>query len=391
MEDESRSALKTESEREIELQKTPKEEMINGMVPQCSCDTICGLSRQAKDKSELESRSSSSRKLGGLIIFGVLFIVVEVVGGVKANSLAVLTDAAHLLTDVAGFALSLFAVWASGWDATPRHSFGFFRLEVLGALLSVQLIWLIAGFLVYEAIDRIFKKNVVVNGKLMFFTAAFGFLINLLMVTWLGHDHSHHGCGHKEHCNHHIEDAEEKPLVSSSVNEHQCDEQVWSESMLSWILLPLKQLKQTHINMNVQSAYLHVVGDLIQSVGVMIGGAVIWAKPNWLVVDLVCTLGFSVLVLLTTISMVRDIYFVLMESTPAGMDTVKLETGLRHVRGVRAVHDLHVWGISVGKILLSCHVIAEQGANSNEILKSTRDYCERVHGIHHVTIQIEQE
>ncbi|PIA54558.1 hypothetical protein AQUCO_00900846v1 [Aquilegia coerulea] len=328
MEDESRSALKTESEREIELQKTPKEEMINGMVPQCSCDTICGLSRQAKDKSELESRSSSSRKLGGLIIFGVLFIVVEVVGGVKANSLAVLTDAAHLLTDVAGFALSLFAVWASGWDATPRHSFGFF---------------------------------------------------------------SHHGCGHKEHCNHHIEDAEEKPLVSSSVNEHQCDEQVWSESMLSWILLPLKQLKQTHINMNVQSAYLHVVGDLIQSVGVMIGGAVIWAKPNWLVVDLVCTLGFSVLVLLTTISMVRDIYFVLMESTPAGMDTVKLETGLRHVRGVRAVHDLHVWGISVGKILLSCHVIAEQGANSNEILKSTRDYCERVHGIHHVTIQIEQE
>ncbi|KAF5206350.1 Zinc transporter [Thalictrum thalictroides] len=380
-----------ENKGEIELQKTPKEEMFMGMVPDCSCDTICGLSKQSKHKSELASRSNSSRKLVGLIIFGLLFIVVEVVGGVKANSLAVLTDAAHLLTDVAGFALSLFAVWASGWDATPRHSFGFFRVEVLGALLSVQLIWIIAGFLIYEAIDRIFKRNVVVNGKLMFLTAAFGFLINLLMVSWLGHDHSPHGCGHKEHCNHNIEDAEEKPLVSSSVNEHQCDEQVWSQSILSWILLPLKQLKQTHINMNVQSAYLHILGDLIQSVGVMIGGAVIWAKPNWLVVDLVCTLGFSLLVLLTTVSMVRDIYFVLMDCTPAGIDAVKLETGLKRVVGVRDVHDLHVWAISVGKFLLSCHVIAEQGVSSNEILKSTRDYCERVHGIHHVTIQIEQE
>lgn len=354
-----------------------------------SCDGNCGLSKQADDESESERRSKSTKKLRWLIIFCLISILVEVTGGVIANSLAILTDAAHMLIDVTGFAISLFAVWASGWKATPRHSFGFFRLEVLGALVSVQMIWLIAGFLIFEAIGRILQGNVLVNGKLMFLTAAFGFSINLMMVTLLGHDHSHHHHSHNEHCSHETEDAEVKPLVSGNVHDHQCEGHIQSQSIIQWILLPLKHLKQKHINMNVQGAYLHVLGDLIQSIGVMIGGAVMWAKPDWLIVDVVCTLGFSVLVLLTTVTMVRDIFFILMESTPAEVDIDNVKIGLRKIRGVEAVHDLHVWAVSAGKVLLSCHVIAGQGTNSKEIIKETEDYCSKVYGIHHVTIQIE--
>ncbi|KAL5709390.1 Metal tolerance protein 1 [Ranunculus cassubicifolius] len=379
-----------EKHGDIQLQQTfeEDEDKKRRLTQYTVCDKICGLSKQANHKSETENRSKSSKKLQWLIVFCAISIGVEVVGGVMANSLAVLTDAAHMLIDVTGFSISLFAVWASGWEQTRRYSFGFFRLEVLGALLSVLLIWLIAVFLIYEAVQRILTGNVVVNGKVMFLTATFGFIINLLMVTMLGHDHSHnhhhgHDHGDEEHCSHETEGGEgdEKPLVYSNVDDH--------ESTLGWILTPIRKLRQSHENMNVQGAYLHALGDLIQSLGVMIGGGIIWAKPSWLIVDLFCTLGFSVLVLLTTISMIRDIFLILMESTPRGIESDKLETGLRGIRGVEAVHDLHVWAVSAGKTLLSCHVIAAPGASSNEILEQSRNYCEREHGIHHVTIQIE--
>ncbi|KAF2597390.1 hypothetical protein F2Q68_00007400 [Brassica cretica] len=89
------------------------------------------------------------------LLLRAIFIVVEVVGGIKANSLAILTDAAHLLSDVGAFAISLFSLWASGWKATPKQSYGFFRIEILGALVSIQMIWILAGILVYEAIVRL--------------------------------------------------------------------------------------------------------------------------------------------------------------------------------------------------------------------------------------------
>ncbi|XP_077214880.1 metal tolerance protein 1-like isoform X2 [Tasmannia lanceolata] len=374
------------------------------------CDQICGFSKQENHRLEYEERSSSARKLLGVIILALPFVVVEIVGGVKANSLAVLTDAAHLLADVAGFSISLFAIWASSWDATPTHSYGFFRAEVLGALLSIQLIWLIAGILIYEAVDRILHKNAIVHGKLMFIIAAFGFVVNLLMAIWLGHGHGHHhshghghGHGHcgkdhghrKKHRNvyHGREDSnrvleERTKLISISSEEHQCEiehHQVDENALIKAvdsnegsIRNHVVQVKRdtNHKNMNVQGAYLHAIGDMIQSIGVMVGGAVIWAKPNWLMVDLICTLGFSILVLWTTVGMLRHILEILMESTPNEIDATKLETDLRNIKGACGVHDLHIWAVSAGKILLACHVTAEPGADSNEILLKIRDLCE---------------
>ncbi|PKI32177.1 hypothetical protein CRG98_047435 [Punica granatum] len=310
-------------------------------------------------------------------------MVVEIVGGVKANSLAILADAAHLLTDVAGLAISLFAAWASGWEPTSRYSFGFSRLEVLGALLSLQLIWMISGFLMYEAVHRILHRAERVNGKLMFLIAAFGFLINSIMVVWVGHDHHHHPHGScKPGDHHHHEHGGQEELCALAKGGDGKDEDETN-------LLSVSTENSGILNINLQGAYLHIIADLIQSIGVMIAGAIIWAAPNFLVVDLISTLIFSVLVLCTTIPLLRNVLSVLMERVPCEIDLSRLKDGLKRIKGVSDIHDLHVWSITVGKFVMSCHVLPEPGVSSRELLNRIRDYCKRTYGIHHVTVEIE--
>ncbi|KAJ7980802.1 Metal tolerance protein like [Quillaja saponaria] len=239
--------------------------------PQLSCSSVCAFSKQENTILATEEQSRSAKKLGGLIVFYILVMVVELVGGLKANSLAVITDAAHLLSDVAGFSVSLFAVWASGWEATSQQSFGYGRLEVLGALVSVQLIWLISGFLIYEAVGRILHKKAQVNGKLMFAIAAFGFIINLIMIIWLGHNHTHHACGHSDHAHAHDHEHEHE-------HEHEDASTLIDEENVN--LVSSSPRNANVLNINLQGAYLHVMTDLIQSVGVMIGAAIIWARTG---------------------------------------------------------------------------------------------------------------
>uniref|UniRef100_A0A0D6QZ64 Cation efflux protein cytoplasmic domain-containing protein n=1 Tax=Araucaria cunninghamii TaxID=56994 RepID=A0A0D6QZ64_ARACU len=464
------------------------------------CGTGCGFAEAGNRAADAKERAASTRKLWIAVILCLLFMSLEVLGGIKANSLAVLTDAAHLLSDVAGFAISLFAIWASGWEATPRQTFGFFRLEILGALVSIQLIWLITGILVYEAIDRMINKTSKVDGKLMFIVATFGLLVNLVMVFLLGHDHSHghghrhghdhghgHGQGHShghdhwhehehshdqdhvhkhghddghsdghqheqkekhgdEHSNKHSHQEHQShhkgsvgsPHKVSLDNPHKLSIDINSprklnivvgqntvtEPLLSGTEHPSDDVEETfsrrwrsvenrnsngntyrldediesglersapHKNINVEGAYIHVLGDLIQSIGVMIGGAVIWVKPEWKIIDLMCTLFFSVLVLTTTIKMLRSILEVLMESTPREIDATKLEEGLVAIPGVIAVHELHIWAITVGKVLLACHVRIRPDANADIILHKVIEYCDKAYKISHVTVQIERD
>lgn len=371
-------SIRTEHQLETEMSKAFEENVLT--VPsRISCFHICAFSQKEINALESEQRSKSTRKLCGLIIFYLIFMAVETVGGIKSNSLAVLTDAAHVLSDVFGFSISLFAVWVSGWRATSQQSFGFNRIEVLGALISVQLIWLIAGILIYEAFSRLLHQNTTVDGKLMFAIAAFGFIGNLIMVTWLGHDHTHHGHkDHHHHQHHHRHHHHESDKMQSTNEEEHAK------------LVSTSTEKTNTLNINLQGAYLHLMADLIQSVGVMIAGGVIWAKPEWLVVDLICTLGFSVLVLATTITILRNIFSILMERAPSEIDIAKLGNGLKSIKGVRDVHDLHVWAITVGKVVLSCQVTAEAGANSSEIIGEIREYCEKEYRIFHVTVQVEQ-
>lgn len=385
----------------------------------------CGFSDAGTSSKDAEERSASMRKLLIAVVLCVIFMSVEVVGGIKANSLAILTDAAHLLSDVAAFAISLFSLWAAGWEANPRQSYGFFRIEILGALVSIQLIWLLAGILVYEAIVRLINNTGEVYGFLMFLVAAFGLVVNIIMALLLGHDHGHgHGHGHdhghahshshshsdhshgvsvtthhhheghstgEHHHHHHHPEGHSKTEHSHhhEETEHVKDEDhhhdVYKEQSK-----PLLDKPKKRRNINVQGAYLHVLGDSIQSIGVMIGGAIIWYKPEWKIVDLICTLIFSVVVLGTTIKMLRSILEVLMESTPREIDATKLETGLLQMGDVVAIHELHIWAITVGKVLLACHVKIRPEADADIVLDNVIEYIRREYNISHVTIQIER-
>lgn len=377
----------------------------------------CGFSDAKTNSKDARERSASMRKLLIAVVLCVIFMSVEVVGGIKANSLAILTDAAHLLSDVAAFAISLFSLWASGWEATPRQSYGFFRIEILGALVSIQMIWLLAGILVYEAVARLIHDTGEVQGFLMFLVSAFGLVVNIAMALLLGHDHGHdHGHGHGHggdghvHSGHSHADRDKADSRGITVtthhhhhggdlkfgNEHhRSDETDLTKPLISACSESenksdgeLKEKKQW--NINVQGAYLHVLGDSIQSVGVMIGGALIWYKPEWKIIDLICTLIFSVIVLGTTIRMLRSILEVLMESTPREIDATMLEKGLCEMDEVVAIHELHIWAITVGKILLACHVRINPEADADMVLDKVVDFIKREYNISHVTIQIER-
>lgn len=161
----------------------------------------CGLENLGREAAYRAERADASRKLSRAAAFCLFFMLVEVVGGLYANSLAVLTDAAHLLTDIAGFAISLFAIWATSWESTAIQSYGFFRLEILGALVSIQFIWLMTGMLLYEATGRLVDSgDDAVDGKVMFLVASLGLVVNIIMIAVLGHDgHSHGPGGHEHH------------------------------------------------------------------------------------------------------------------------------------------------------------------------------------------------
>ncbi|RWR89536.1 metal tolerance protein 1 [Cinnamomum micranthum f. kanehirae] len=394
-----------------------------GMSKICRGAT-CDFSDSETISRDAKERSASMQKLLMAVVLCVLFMSVEVIGGMKANSLSILTDAAHLLSDVAAFTISLFSLWASGWEANPRQSYGFFRIEILGALVSIQLIWLLTGILVYAAIFRIIHQTGEVEGWLMFAVAAFGLIMNIIMALLLGHHHGHGGHNHshgeldhshEDHSRHdHSPDKEEHKHRHGIhiTSHHQLSEPSKHEDEQSQVHIDnrdyhtpllklsvdcheskdgLKGMKQKQWNINLQGAYLHVLGDSIQSIGVMIGGAIIWFKPEWKIINLICTLIFSVIVLGTTIKMLRNILEVLMESTPREIDATGLENGLREMNDVVAVHELHIWAITIGKVLLACHVTITPEADADLMLDKLVAYIRREYNISHVTIQIERQ
>ncbi|EOA27251.1 hypothetical protein CARUB_v10023370mg [Capsella rubella] len=384
---------------EVNVAKSGEERIIAGSKV-CG-EAPCGFSDSKNASGDAAERNASMRKLCIAVVLCLVFMSVEVVGGIKANSLAILTDAAHLLSDVAAFAISLFSLWAAGWEATPRQTYGFFRIEILGALVSIQLIWLLTGILVYEAIIRIVTETSEVNGFLMFLVSAFGLVVNIIMAVLLGHDHGHshghsHGHDHHDHGGNHIHGVtvtthhhHHDHGQSHGEDKHHAHGDV-TEQLLDKSKTQVTEKEKRKRNINVQGAYLHVLGDSIQSVGVMIGGAIIWYNPKLKIVDLICTLVFSVIVLGTTINMIRSILEVLMESTPREIDATKLEKGLLEIEEVVAVHELHIWAITVGKVLLACHVNIRPEANADMVLNKVIDYIRREHNITHVTIQIER-
>ncbi|XP_032669902.1 zinc transporter 2-like isoform X2 [Odontomachus brunneus] len=294
----------------------------------------------------------------------VVFMIAEIVGGVLSNSLAIATDAAHLLTDFASFMISLFSIWVAGRPATRKMPFGWYRAEVIGALTSVLLIWVVTGILFYLAIERIVNKDFELDATVMLITSAVGVAVNLVMGLSL-HQHGHaHGGGHS-HSGEHSHNG------NKDVENHDDD-------------------AKEQRNINVRAAFIHVLGDFIQSIGVFIAALVIYFKPSWSIVDPICTFLFSILVMLTTVAIIKDVMNVLMEGIPKGFEYSHVENTFMQIDGVVKVHNLRIWALSLDKTALSAHLAIKPGTSPQNILRTATRNIHDKYEFFEMTLQIEE-
>mmetsp|Transcript_28614 Transcript_28614/g.80609 ORF Transcript_28614/g.80609 Transcript_28614/m.80609 type:complete len:370 (+) Transcript_28614:108-1217(+) len=341
----------------------------------------CALHNDATKTGE---QRKAQRKLITAVVLCLVFMVVELVGGYFASSLAIMSDAAHLLSDVAGFGVSLFALQVTKMKS-PNMTYGFGRAEVLGALLSTLTIWMVTGVLVYEAIQRIIKPEDV-DGKLMFIIASIGVVVNIALFFVLGemghshgpggHDHGHdHGHGHGHGAEHSHDEEAGHNHSHSHDHDHDHDDHDGHGKHES-----------NGGNMNVRSAWLHAIGDLLQNIGVMIAAGLIWWKPEWKIADPIATLLFSVLVVWTTKALMTDIVNTLMQRVPGGFDPAEIAAKIGRVEGVERVHDMHLWSLTTGVPVMSVHIDVSPEADCSETTAAVREQLKTL-GIEHSTIQ----
>ncbi|XP_005394896.1 PREDICTED: zinc transporter 2 [Chinchilla lanigera] len=280
----------------------------------------------------------------------LVFMIGEVIGGYLAHSLAIMTDAAHLLTDFASMLISLFSLWMSSRPATKTLNFGWQRAEILGALLSVLSIWVVTGVLVYLAAERLISGDYEIEGGTMLITSGSAVAVNVIMGLILyqsGHGHSH-GNGHSH-----------------------------------------DGTSQQQENPSVRAAFIHVIGDFLQSLGVLVAAYILYFKPEYKYVDPICTFIFSILVLGTTLTILRDVTLVLMEGTPKGVNFTAVQELLLSVEGVEALHSLHIWALTMAHPVLSVHIAIAQNADAQAVLKVASTRLQGTFHFHTMTIQIE--
>ena len=261
----------------------------------------------------------------------LLYLVAEVIGGWWANSLALLADAGHMLSDAAALGLALFALWIAQRPADPRRTFGYYRAEILGALANGATLIAIAVYIFIEAFRRLAEPPEVMGG-LMMGVACGGLAVNAIGL---------------------------------------------------WILNSGK-----HGSLNVRAAWLHVLGDTLGSVGAIVAGILMWAF-QWYWADPVASVLIGALVLYSAWALVKESVAVLMESTPQHLDVDQIRDGIMAIDGVLVVHDLHIWTITSGLNSLSAHVVVRDGADHAAVLRDVREALHEQFGIDHLTIQIE--
>lgn len=285
----------------------------------------------------MEQLSATAQNRRALIItfagtFG--YFVVEVVGGVLTNSLALLADAAHMLTDVFGLALALFASWMSQKPATPEKTYGYYRVEILAAMGNAIVLFFISFYILYEAYFR-FKSPPEVASVPMMAIAVVGLGINLVGF---------------------------------------------------WILR-----EGAKNSLNVQGAFLEVVSDALGSIGVIIAGIIMYFT-GWYYADPIFSVLIGLFILPRTWKLLTQAVNVLLEGTPAHINIAAVEQAMLKVKGIQAIHDLHIWAITSGIEALSAHAVLNQGASSEaatDILERLNSMLKQEFGIDHTTIQIE--
>ena len=284
-------------------------------------------------------RGASKRSLIIALSLIGTFMFVEVVGGILSGSLALLADAAHMLTDAAAIALALFAMWMSARPASAGSTFGFHRTEILAALANTLSLWLIAGWIFLEAYHRFFEPPEI-QGPLLFSVGIVGLLVNIV-AAWVLH-------------------------------------------------------RAAGESLNVEGAFQHVMADLFGSVGVIVSGALIVFGPrfapdfNWAIVDPILSVLIGLLILKVSWGLFMSVFKVLLEGTPDNVNIIRLCEAMEEVPGVTLVHDVHAWTITSGYNAFTAHVLIDSAAvpDKDELLLRLRGIAKNF-GLTHLTLQLE--
>lgn len=264
------------------------------------------------------------------LLFTLAFSFVEAAAGVWSGSLALLSDAGHMLTDSLALGLAALAAWLARKPPSKRHTYGLVRLEIFAAVVNgCFMLWLI-GFITWEALQRLTTPQPVMGGAVMA-VAALGLLVNLA-VAWV----LHHGGD----------------------------------------------------NLNTRAAFLHVLGDLLGSVAALTAGAVIWFT-GYTPIDPILSMVVALLILVSAVRLLWESLHVLLESVPFHTSVDRVAQSLAKVAGVRRVHDLHIWTLSSGQIGLTAHLELDSFNDWARILADSRTVLDQEHGIRHVTLQPE--
>lgn len=259
------------------------------------------------------------------------YAVIELAGGLWSGSLALISDAGHMFSDALALGLAAVAGWLAQRPVGLRHSYGWARAEVIGAMFNCLLMLAIIVVLVVEAVQRLLEPRPVIAG-------------GVIVIAFIG-------------------------LVVNGV--------------------VVFMLSRSEYSLNARAALIHVMSDLVSSVAALIAGAVIYVT-GWVLIDPILSLVIAGLILMSTLGLLRDTLHVLMEGVPASVDLAQLGETLTGVPGVASVHDLHVWSITPGRVALSAHVEVNDLARWPETLNAARAALHDHFGIDHVTLQPEQ-
>jgi cobalt-zinc-cadmium efflux system protein len=263
-----------------------------------------------------------------------MFMVVEVIGGIWTNSLALLSDAGHMLSDAVALGLSFFAIKLGERTATKSKTYGYKRFEIIAAAMNGLTLIAISLYIFLEAYHRLTSPPQV-QSLGMLAIAMTGFLVNIV-AAWI--------------------------LMKGDKDE----------------------------NLNVRSAFLHVIGDLLGSAGAIIAALLIYFL-GWTLADPIASVIVAVLVLVSGLRVVKEAFHILMEGAPPQIEMEKLKTALGQIPYVKGVHDLHIWSITSEVPMLSCHLAVESESRQHLVLHQAVSILHDHFGIEHSTIQVETE
>ena len=271
------------------------------------------------------------RQLALVLILSGIYLVAEAVAGLLTGSLALLADAGHMFTDVAGLGLSLLSIWIAERPATPEKTYGYYRVEILAALINALALIGVSIYILYEAYQRFRQPPEVASGP-MLFVAALGLGVNLVGLRIL------------------------RPGADESLN--------------------------------MKGAYLEVMADMVSSIGVIAAAAIMW-RTGWYLADPLVSAGIGLFILPRTWKLLREATDVLLEGTPADINVASLRQAIGKAPGVIGVHDLHVWTLTSGVNALSVHVVLADGISNNDALQAIQQAVIGPFNIAHTTIQVE--